>query len=134
MRAATKEVQSILESAGEKVSLDGKHISLNRKQLDNMPVLGMIILCRSTRNHHTIFTVFYLLPYKCLLRNCYGISQQTPEQKPVCFLAIANTIRLPNVPGGTESIKIYMSSTFPCVMACVNTATQLHNIILETHG
>lgn len=70
MRAATKEVQSILESAGEKVSLDGKHISLNRKQLDNMPVLGMIILCRRTRNHPTIFTVFYLLPYKCLLRNC----------------------------------------------------------------
>lgn len=69
MRAATKEVQSILESAGEKISLDGKHISLNRKQLDNMPILGMVILCRSTRNHSTAFTVFYLLPYKCLLWN-----------------------------------------------------------------
>ncbi|KAM9302898.1 cytochrome P450 7A1 [Morus bassanus] len=43
MRAAIKEVQSILESAGEKISLDGKHISLNRKQLDNMPVLDSII-------------------------------------------------------------------------------------------
>lgn len=62
MRAATKEVQHILESAGEKISLGGKHISLNRKQLDNMPVLGMIILRRSNRNHPTIFTVFYLLP------------------------------------------------------------------------
>lgn len=43
MRAATKEVQSVLESDGE-ISFDGKHISLTRKQLDNMPVLGMIIL------------------------------------------------------------------------------------------
>lgn len=112
MRAATKEVQSILESAGEKISLDGKHISLNRKQLDNMPVLGMIILCRSTINHPTIFTVFYLLPYKCLLWNYCGISQGTQEQKPVCSLAIANTISLPDVPGGTESVKIHMNSTF----------------------
>ncbi|KFQ47214.1 PREDICTED: cholesterol 7-alpha-monooxygenase [Nestor notabilis] len=43
MRAATKEVQSILESDGEKISFDGKRISLNRKQLDNMPVLDSII-------------------------------------------------------------------------------------------
>ena len=71
MRAATKEVQSILESAGEKISLDGKHISLNRKQLDNMPVLGMTVLCRSARSHPTIFTIFYLLPYKHLLWNYY---------------------------------------------------------------
>lgn len=44
MRAAAKEVQNILESAEESISLDGKHISLNRKQLDNMPILGMTIL------------------------------------------------------------------------------------------
>lgn len=71
MRAAIKEVQSILESAGEKISLDGKHISLNRKQLDNMPVLGMTVLCRSTRNHPTIFIIFYLSPYKHFLWNYY---------------------------------------------------------------
>lgn len=44
MRAAAKEVQNVLESAEESISLDGKHISLNRKQLDNMPILGMTIL------------------------------------------------------------------------------------------
>uniref|UniRef100_A0A8C3E6G1 cholesterol 7alpha-monooxygenase n=2 Tax=Corvus moneduloides TaxID=1196302 RepID=A0A8C3E6G1_CORMO len=43
MRAATKEVQLVLESAEESISLDGKHISLNRKQLDNMPILDSII-------------------------------------------------------------------------------------------
>lgn len=69
MRAATKEVQSVLESAEESISLDGKHISLNRKQLDNMPILGMTTLCRIIlcRNHTTISMVFCLLPYKCLL-------------------------------------------------------------------
>jgi len=134
MRAATKEVQSILESAGEKISLDGKHISLNRKQLDSMPVLGMIILSRSTRNHATLFTVFCLLPHKCLLRHYYGISQETLERNPIYSLAIANAISLPNVPGGTESIKIHMNGTFLAVMACLNTATQLRNIVLETHG
>lgn len=59
MRAATEEVQSVLESAGEKISLDGNYISLNRKQLDNMPVLGITILFRSTRNCPTIFNIFY---------------------------------------------------------------------------
>ncbi|XP_071410581.1 cytochrome P450 7A1 isoform X2 [Pithys albifrons albifrons] len=43
MRAAIKEVQNILESAEEDISLYGKHISLNRKQLDNMPILDSII-------------------------------------------------------------------------------------------
>lgn len=59
MRAATKEVQSVLESAGEKISLDGNYISLNRKQLDNMPVLGITSLFRSTRNHPITFSIFY---------------------------------------------------------------------------
>lgn len=59
MRAATKEVQSILESAGEEIRLDGNYISLNRKQLDNMPVLGITILFRSTTNCPTIFNIFY---------------------------------------------------------------------------
>ncbi|NXU71866.1 CP7A1 monooxygenase, partial [Oreotrochilus melanogaster] len=43
MRAAIKEVRSVLESAEEKISFDAKPISLNRKQLDNMPVLDSII-------------------------------------------------------------------------------------------
>ncbi|XP_019374572.1 PREDICTED: cholesterol 7-alpha-monooxygenase [Gavialis gangeticus] len=43
MKAATEEVKNMLEDAGEKISLDGKYISLNRKQLDNMPVLDSII-------------------------------------------------------------------------------------------
>ncbi|XP_025905874.1 cholesterol 7-alpha-monooxygenase [Nothoprocta perdicaria] len=43
MTAATEEVQTTLESAGEKISLDSKNISLNRKQLDNMPILDSII-------------------------------------------------------------------------------------------
>lgn len=130
MRAATKEVQRVLESAEESISLDGKHISLNRKQLDNMPILGMIILCRIIlcRNHATISMVFYLLPYKFLLWNSYGISKETVEQETRCSLAIANTTRLPDVPGGTESIKIYMNSTFSWVMVCLNNPIQLNNI------
>ncbi|XP_025910490.1 cholesterol 7-alpha-monooxygenase [Apteryx rowi] len=43
MRAATEEVKTVLESAGEKIGLDSKNISLNRKQLDNMPILDSII-------------------------------------------------------------------------------------------
>ncbi|XP_025035793.1 cytochrome P450 7A1 isoform X1 [Pelodiscus sinensis] len=43
MKAATEELQKTLESAGEKITLDGKHISLDRKQMDNMPVLDSII-------------------------------------------------------------------------------------------
>lgn len=62
MRAAAKEVQSTLESAGEKISLDGHHISLTRKQLDNMPVLGMMVLCRGTRNRAAVLAVLYFLP------------------------------------------------------------------------
>lgn len=42
MKAATEEVQRVLENAGEKVDLNRKHISLNRKQLDDMPVLGTL--------------------------------------------------------------------------------------------
>lgn len=54
MKAATEEVKNTLEDAGEKISLDGKYISLNRKQLDNMPVLGMFSICINTRIHSTI--------------------------------------------------------------------------------
>ncbi|XP_038246249.1 cytochrome P450 7A1 isoform X2 [Dermochelys coriacea] len=43
MKAAIEEVQKTLGNAGEKINLDGKCISLNRKQLDNMPVLDSII-------------------------------------------------------------------------------------------
>lgn len=124
MRAATKEVQNVLESAEESISLDGKHISLNRKQLDNMPILGMIILCR---NHTTLPMVFYLLPYKCLLWNSYGISKETVEQENICSLATANTTRIPNVSGGTEIIKIHMKSTFSWVIPCLNNPALLHN-------
>lgn len=59
MKAATEEVQKTLENAGEKINLDGKCISLNRKQLDNMPVLGMVTTCNSTRNTH--FQIFFYL-------------------------------------------------------------------------
>lgn len=138
MRAATKEVQSVLETDEESISLDGKHISLNRKQLDNMPILGITILCRIIlcRNHTTNSMVFYLLPCECLLQNSYEISKETVEQETVCSLATANTTRLPNVPGSTESTKIHMNSTFSWVMACLNNPPQLHNldpwIILNT--
>lgn len=44
MKAATKEVQRMLENAGEKIDLKRKPISLNRKQLDNIPVLGTLAL------------------------------------------------------------------------------------------
>uniref|UniRef100_A0ABM5GDC3 Cytochrome P450 7A1 n=1 Tax=Pogona vitticeps TaxID=103695 RepID=A0ABM5GDC3_9SAUR len=43
MKAATEEVQKVLENAGIKISSHRKHISLNRKQLDGMPVLDSII-------------------------------------------------------------------------------------------
>ncbi|XP_069478437.1 cytochrome P450 7A1 [Ambystoma mexicanum] len=43
LRAATDEVQKVLEKSGQKVSLDGKHISLTRDDLENMPVLDSII-------------------------------------------------------------------------------------------
>ncbi|XP_044280311.1 cytochrome P450 7A1 [Varanus komodoensis] len=43
MKAATEEVQRVLENAGEKVDSNRKPISLNRKQLDDMPVLDSII-------------------------------------------------------------------------------------------
>lgn len=44
MKAATEEIQRVLEKAGVKISSNRKHISLNRKQLDGMPVLGMLVL------------------------------------------------------------------------------------------
>ncbi|XP_039377321.1 cytochrome P450 7A1 isoform X2 [Mauremys reevesii] len=43
MKAATEEVQKTLGNAGEKIDLHLPSISLNRKQLDNMPVLDSII-------------------------------------------------------------------------------------------
>ncbi|XP_078543398.1 cytochrome P450 7A1-like [Lissotriton helveticus] len=43
LRAATEEVHQVLENAGQNVSLDGKHISLTREQLENMYVLESII-------------------------------------------------------------------------------------------
>lgn len=42
MKAATEEVNEILKSAGQKVSLDDKPICLNQMQLNDMPVLGML--------------------------------------------------------------------------------------------
>ncbi|XP_062985917.1 cytochrome P450 7A1 isoform X2 [Elgaria multicarinata webbii] len=43
MKAATKEMQRVLENAGEKIDSSRKPVSLNRKQLDDMPVLDSII-------------------------------------------------------------------------------------------
>ncbi|KAJ7338854.1 hypothetical protein JRQ81_012756 [Phrynocephalus forsythii] len=43
MKAATEEIQRVLEKAGIIISSNRKHISLNRKQLDSMPVLDSII-------------------------------------------------------------------------------------------
>lgn len=79
MRAATKEVQSVLESAEESVSLNGKHISLNRKQLDNMPILGMTILCRIVYAEIT-------LPFSCssiyyYINACYGIPMELAKKQ-----------------------------------------------------
>lgn len=74
MRAATKEVQNVLESAEESISLDGKCISLNRKQLDNMPILGMVILSWIVYAEITLqfpwFSVYYHI------NTCYGIPME----------------------------------------------------------
>ncbi|XP_030046016.1 cholesterol 7-alpha-monooxygenase [Microcaecilia unicolor] len=43
MKAATEEVYNVLENACQKISLNGTFISLNRQQLDNMPILDSII-------------------------------------------------------------------------------------------
>ncbi|KAJ1192027.1 hypothetical protein NDU88_001339 [Pleurodeles waltl] len=43
LRAATDEVHRVLEKSGQKVSLDGKHISLKREELEDMSVLDSII-------------------------------------------------------------------------------------------
>lgn len=43
MKAATEEVNKTLESAGQKVSLEGQPICLNQMQLNDMPVLDSII-------------------------------------------------------------------------------------------
>ncbi|XP_069816111.1 cytochrome P450 7A1 [Dendropsophus ebraccatus] len=43
MKAATEEINKILEEASQKVTFDDKYIFLNRRHLDNMPVLDSII-------------------------------------------------------------------------------------------
>nr|XP_006634079.1 PREDICTED: cholesterol 7-alpha-monooxygenase-like [Lepisosteus oculatus] len=43
MKSASDEVKRILEDSGQRASVDGTHICLNRTQLDNMPVLDCII-------------------------------------------------------------------------------------------
>ncbi|MGH0155322.1 UNVERIFIED_CONTAM: hypothetical protein FKN15_053043 [Acipenser sinensis] len=43
MKAATDEVKKTLANSGQKASLDGHHISLEKEQLDEMPVLDSII-------------------------------------------------------------------------------------------
>ncbi|XP_063155386.1 cytochrome P450 7A1 [Candoia aspera] len=43
MKAALKEAQRVLENAGQKICSSRKPISLNRKQLDDMPILDSII-------------------------------------------------------------------------------------------
>ncbi|KAM4687639.1 cytochrome P450 7A1 [Discoglossus pictus] len=43
LKAASEEVQQVLEKASQKVSSDGKYIYLNRHHLDDMPVLDSII-------------------------------------------------------------------------------------------
>lgn len=43
MRAATAEVNSILESSHQKADPMNPQLILTREQLDNMPVLGKII-------------------------------------------------------------------------------------------
>lgn len=46
MKAATEEVNKILESAGQEISLEDKRICLNQMQLNDMPVLGALnLLC-----------------------------------------------------------------------------------------
>ncbi|KAJ8336496.1 hypothetical protein SKAU_G00377160 [Synaphobranchus kaupii] len=43
MKAATKEVENILESSGQRPDPHGPHLTLTREQLDNLPVLDSII-------------------------------------------------------------------------------------------
>lgn len=43
MKAATEEINQVLENASQKVTFDDKYIFLNRHHLDNMPVLDSII-------------------------------------------------------------------------------------------
>ena len=55
MKAATEEVNKTLENAGQKVSFEDNPIHLNQTQLDNMPMLGVLVCVL-----HVIFCV--LLP------------------------------------------------------------------------
>ncbi|KAJ8413318.1 hypothetical protein AAFF_G00093140 [Aldrovandia affinis] len=43
LRAATEEVNRILDSTGQRANPNGPHLTLTREQLDNMPVLDSII-------------------------------------------------------------------------------------------
>ena len=54
MKAATEEVNKTLETAGQKISFDGKPICLNQTQLNDMPVLGM-----GNFLHYISFTASY---------------------------------------------------------------------------
>lgn len=42
MKAAMEEIKQVLEKANQKVSLNDSLIILNREQLEDMPVLGMV--------------------------------------------------------------------------------------------
>lgn len=42
MKAATKEAERVLKDAGEKICTSRKPICLNKKQLDDMPILGTL--------------------------------------------------------------------------------------------
>ncbi|KAM8966875.1 cytochrome P450 7A1-like [Pelodytes ibericus] len=43
LKAASEEIHQVLEKASQKISVGGKHIFLNRHQLDDMPILDSII-------------------------------------------------------------------------------------------
>lgn len=64
MKAATEEVNKMLENAGQKISFEDNPIYLNRIQLDDMPVLGVfavllhviycILLTGIVSTHHAL--------------------------------------------------------------------------------
>lgn len=44
MKAATKEVKNVFESSNQKVDPKDPKLVLTREQLDNMPVLGTVLI------------------------------------------------------------------------------------------
>lgn len=44
MKAASEEVSQALENAGQKINFDGKPIRLNPMHLNDLPVLGELVV------------------------------------------------------------------------------------------